>query len=588
MTPIRDHEHFRDALTVGTFTDLPNKRTCARLLALVLFILLPFSFAFAGPEKIARDLQNADPNSTVDVIIQFKHFPTETDHQKVRAKGGVLKTQLDVVKGGVYSVPTEALTTLADDPDVAYISPDRQVKGLLDYTAAAVNAPVAWNTYGLDGKGIAVAIIDSGITDHPDLRNATTGKSRIVYTQSFIQGRTADYYGHGTHVAGIVAGDGASSTGSDYTRTFRGIAPGTNLINLRALDDRGVGHDSGVIPAIQKAIELKNTYDIRVINVSLGRPVFESYTLDPLCQAVEAAWKAGIVVVVAAGNEGRNNSASTNGYGTITSPGNDPYVITVGAMKTLRTFFRGDDLIASYSSKGPTLFDHVVKPDIVAPGNRVISLLDAQAYLESAFPQNEVPLSYYQETSSTRVSTNYYTLSGTSMATAVVTGAAALLLQKAPTLTPDQVKARLMKTASKAFPASSIATDPLTGAIYTSQYDIFTIGAGYLDIAAALASTDIATGSAKSPTAVYDSSTGLVRIATDPTTVWNGSLVWGTGVVWGAGVFVNSNSVLWGSSVVWGTSTMQGFSLIWGTSLVWGTSTQNAVESINVAILGEN
>jgi serine protease AprX len=170
----------------------------------------------------------------------------------------------------------------------------------------------------------------------------------------------------------------------------------------------------------------------------------------------------------------------------------------------------------------------------------------------------------------------------------VVSGAAALLLQNASTLTADQVKARLMKTASKAFPASSIATDPLTGAIYTSQYDIFTIGAGYLDIAAALASTDIATGSAKSPTAVYDSTTGLVRIETDPKMVWNGSLIWDTGVVWGASVFVNGNSVLWGSSVVWGTSTMQGFSLIWGTSLVWGTSTQNTVESINVAILGEN
>ena len=107
-------------------------------------------------------------------------------------------------------------------------------------------------------------------------------------------------------------------------------------------------------------IELKSTYNIRVINLSLGRPVYESYTTDPLCQAVEAAWKAGIVVVVAAGNEGRNNTFGTSGYGLIASPGNDPYVITVGAMRTMGTAARTDDLIASYSSKGPTTIDHVV------------------------------------------------------------------------------------------------------------------------------------------------------------------------------------------------------------------------------------
>src|SRR5208282_1418967 len=125
---------------------------------------------------------------------------------------------------------------------------------------------------------------------------------------------------------------------------------------------------------IQTAIQLKATYNIRVINLSLGRPVFESYTVDPLCQAVEAAYKAGIVVVVAAGNDGRDNSEGTNGYATITAPGNDPYVITVGAMKSMGTPTRADDLIATYSSKGPTAIDHIVKPDIVAPGNLQVSL----------------------------------------------------------------------------------------------------------------------------------------------------------------------------------------------------------------------
>ena len=175
-----------------------------------------------------------------------------------------------------------------------------------------------------------------------------------------------------------------------------GIADNANLINLRVLDQNGAGRDSAVIAAIQKAISLKSKYNIRVINLSLGRPVYESYKLDPLCQAVEAAWKAGIVVVVAAGNEGRNDSAHTDGYGTIAAPGNDPYAITVGAMKPMGTPTRADDLIASYSSKGPTLIDHIVKPDIVAPGNMMISVLaSSSATLLKASPTNVVALSSY-------------------------------------------------------------------------------------------------------------------------------------------------------------------------------------------------
>src|SRR6185437_11161102 len=176
-------------------------------------------------------------------------------------------------------------------------------------------------------------------------------------------------------------------------------------------------NDSGVIAAIAKAIELKTQYNIRIINLSLGRPVSESYMQDPLCQEVEAAWRAGIVVVVAAGNGGRDNSQGTDGYATITAPGNDPYVITVGAMKTMGTPTRSDDLIASYSSKGPTLIDHVVKPDIVAPGNKTVSLLASRTLVVSnSTNANLVPYNYYQSTNSTSPSANYYRLSGTSMA----------------------------------------------------------------------------------------------------------------------------------------------------------------------------
>jgi serine protease AprX len=152
------------------------------------------------------------------------------------------------------------------------------------------------------------------------------------------------------------------------------------------LDANGAGYVSDVIAAIDQAIQLKSTYNIRVINLSLGTPVYESYKLDPLCQEVEAAWKAGIVVVVAAGNYGRSNTMGVNGYGTVASPGNDPYVITVGAMKTNGTNYRSDDSVASYSSKGPTAFDFIVKPDLVAPGNNVVSLMAPNSTIAAQFP----------------------------------------------------------------------------------------------------------------------------------------------------------------------------------------------------------
>ncbi len=274
-------------------------------------------------------------------------------------------------------------------------------------TPATINAPAAWSA-GYDGKGIGVAVLDSGINEEDDLG---AYNHKLVYTEDFTvpvqiqpDGKPApkpqsyglDWYGHGQHIAGIIASNGKTSNCSDCTQVFTGIAPGVNLINFKVLDATGQGSDSFVIAAIDRAISLKKTYNIRVMNLSLGRSVYESYTQDPLCQAVEAAWKAGIVVVVSAGNEGRDNSFGNDGYGTINAPGNDPYVITVGAMRSMGTSGRADDLIASYSSKGPTAVDHVVKPDIVAPGNQVISLLAQHGTLALANPENLAPLTTYK------------------------------------------------------------------------------------------------------------------------------------------------------------------------------------------------
>src|SRR6266581_2116045 len=535
----------------------------ARLALLVLITLLAaaLSFADGNKHKLSTDLdalKGGHNGATVDVIIQFNQTPTAAHHQKVQGKGGVLKTKLDFINGAHYSVPVASLDALADDPDVAYISPDRPLHGALDTTVATVNGGYA-QTLGLNGAGIGVAVVDSGISDIPDLHNAS-GSNEVVYSQSFVPNdtNTGDPFGHGTHVAGIIASSGASSAGSMYYRHLVGIAPGVKLVNLRVLDQYGMSTDSVVISAILQAIQLQKQYNILVMNLSLGRAVYESASLDPLCQAVEQAWKAGITVVVAAGNYGRLNTYGNNGYGTITAPGNDPYVITVGAMNTMGTPSRTDDVITTYSSKGPTSYDNYVKPDIVAPGNRVVSLYQPGSVLSVLLPKNPAVIDYYKSCSNINLSNAYFTLSGTSMATPVVTGAAALLLQQSR-LTPDQVKARLMKTASKTFPSSSSITDPATGITYYEQYDIFTIGAGYLDVQAALMNTDVATASALSPKAAYNTKTGQVDI------VYGTGVVWGTSVVWGTGV-------LWGNSVVWGQSGTTAFSVVWGSSVVWSSS----------------
>ncbi|MEJ7665568.1 MAG: S8 family serine peptidase [Hymenobacter sp.] len=250
--------------------------------------------------------------------------------------------------------------------------------------------------------------------------------------------------------------------------------------------------------------------------------------------------KPGITVVVSAGNDGRNDVAGTKGYGTISSPGNSPYAITVGATRTMYTMSRGDDLIASYSSKGPSRYDHIVKPDLVAPGNQVVSLMTSSTLAAQALVNNSlVPLSYYQQNSSSNLfSQDYYKLSGTSMAAPVVSGAVALLLNREPSLTPDQLKARLMKTASKSFPAQSTVFDPVTNQTFVSHYDVFTVGAGYLDIWAALNNRATVQGTAMSPRAVFDATTGKVEIIRSEPNSWSNSGAYGLSAVWGDSVFV--------------------------------------------------
>jgi serine protease AprX len=391
-----------------------------------------------------------DPNQSVQVIIQ--HTPS--------LLGGLLSTVCGVVNlisllptGELCSMTASSAIALASKPSVAHVSVNNTILGagsalpVYDYMPQTIQPQTtgAGTPNPNAGKNIGVAIIDSGI--HIDQDLIGSGSTNILanlfpqvsYAESFVPGEGVDdYYGHGTHIAGIVSGNGSDSSGSAYLHDIHGVAPGAHLISLKVLNRQGQSSDAVVIEAIDRAIQLKDIYNIKVINLSLGRPIYESYKDDPLCQEVEKAWQSGITVVVAAGNLGRTNLAGTDGYSTITAPGNDPLVLTVGAMNTESTPQRSDDQMTTYSSKGPTLGDHIVKPDLVAPGNKIFSILDPGSTLVTTGEGTIVPLGSYVASPKSGQVSNYLILNGTSMAAGVTSGAAAALLAQ-QNLTPDQV-----------------------------------------------------------------------------------------------------------------------------------------------------
>src|SRR5271157_3481062 len=547
-----------------------------RWLLLAWMVLLPAMF-LGNDAKLAPELKQKMSDGMVAVIVQYHTVPGKAQLDEIQRWGGKPGVKLALIHAVSAQLPTSAIIPLSNEDAVAYISPDRSVRAHADGAALAVLANYAWGL-GFDGSGIGIAVVDSGIHDGNSLRN-TAGGSRVLFSLDLVGGGNRDNQSHGTLVANIIGGNGGGNSAA-----VSGIAPNATLVDLRVLDNSGSGVDSAVIAAIQAAVQLKDTYNIRVLNLSLGRPVRETYALDPLCQAVEQAWKAGIVVVVSSGNDGRNNSAGTNGYATIEAPGNDPYVVTVGAINTNGTPSRADDVMTSFSSKGPTAIDHIVKPDLVAPGNGV-----------SVFPQPVLAAQPQAGLSVPSGSGNYVALSGTSAASAVVSGAAALILQQDPTLTPEQVKARLMKTADKNLPSHTAVVD--RGTTYNVQSDVFTVGAGYLDLQAALMNTDLAPGVAKSPTAYYDPSSGNAYFLADSTTPWGNSAMWGgaattagadiwsPAAVWGENVFL-PNSAMWGgNSAMWGgaVSTPGGSSTVAPNSAMWGGAVSTPGGSSTVA-----
>ncbi len=369
----------------------------------------------------------------VVVRLQPEAGTGEGVRRAVRALGGRVTRDLPVVDGFAAALPGSAVRDLAETPGVAVVSADRALQvqsGTWSSDGAqlgprVLQAPAAW-AGGVTGRGVTVALLDTGVADVPDLagrivpvRDDRTGRTSSCHDLSG-EGSCRDAFGHGTFMAGLIAGAGAG--GSAPT----GAAPEASLVSVKVAGEDGAADVSTVLAGLQWVVSFADRYDIRVVNLSLGTDSQQSWQDDPLNYAVQRAWAAGIVVVVAAANTGPEP-------GTIAKPGDDPWVVTVGAVDSNGTPGLGDDRVPDFSSRGPTRHG-IAKPDVVAPGARVVSLRAPGSTLDRAYPPRDL-------------TSPYRAGSGTSMATALVSGAAALALQANPGLTPDEVKHALVTAA---------------------------------------------------------------------------------------------------------------------------------------------
>ena len=393
----------------------------------------------------------APASTPVQVIVQKWWAADRGPELAVQRLGGRVTRALPIVAGFAATLPGgRAVTDLAGVPGVRAVTPDREVRvqgmatggQIRSVYPKVVRADDAWRN-GVTGQGITVAVVDTGIAAVPDLAG------RIVQVPDGLgppkpcknlsgELNCDDAYGHGTFVAGVIAGNGASSGGR-----WKGVAPAARVLSVKIAGANGAADVSNVLAAIQWVVSFKDNYGIRVLNLSLGTDSTQTYRTDPFNYAVERAWDAGIAVVVSAGNQGPNP-------GTIAKPADDPWVITVGATDDRGTRTLGDDRLPDFTGRGATAADGLPKPDVAAPGAHVISLRAPGSTVDSTYP-------WY-------VDGSYRRGSGTSMATGVVSGAVALLLQANPTATPNRVKFALAATARDA-----ASDDPLA------------VGAGVVD-----------------------------------------------------------------------------------------------------------
>jgi serine protease AprX len=539
--------------------------------------------------------KRADGGGESDVIVEF--FDDRDSASRIRNRGGQAGRKLGILKARAARVPNALLKELADDSKVKRVHLDREASGEMARTSAAVGALTARLSYGYSGAGVGVAVIDSGITAwHDDLGASATSKTgqRVTAFVDFVNNRTSKYddWGHGTHVAGIIAGSGYQSYGARA-----GIAPRANIVALKALDSDGRGRISNIIAALDWVVTNRARYNIRVVNMSLGAGVYESYHTDPLTLAAKRAVDAGIVVVAAAGNMGKGLNGLPQ-YGAISAPANAPWVLTVGASSTEGTVERRDDKLALYSSRGPTMIDFAAKPDLVAPGTGTVSLAVSNSLFYLTKPSFLVS-GLRGGLLGSLLSMPYLTLSGTSMATPVVAGTVALMMEANPNLTPNMVKAILQFTAE-----------------VNRDYDHLSQGAGFLNTLGAVRLSRYFASAEKGDR--YPDMRGWSKhilwgnrrvsggvLAPNGTAwalniVWGDSLtpsgqnivwgdncdntaceniVWGNNVVWGN--FDAADNIVWGNSdadnIVWGNAFDMLDNIVWGNNVVWGNAFDNVV-----------
>jgi len=495
-------------------------------------------------DELSRRAEDKNPRHTTRVIVTLVPGAKLPNEFKKFAQN----RNLDIINGVALDLPNSVLKMLAAHPNTFQLHYDREVATHNYRTSITVGARAVQQLIGYTGAGVGIAVIDSGITSfHDDLTSTSSalypyGNQRVKKFVDFVNGRALPYddNGHGTHVTGIIAGNGYDSYGEKS-----GIAPKASIISLKVLDADGRGTISNIIAALNWVAANATTYNIKVVNMSVGAGVYESYWTDPLTLAAKAVTDKGITVVAAAGNLGKNVDGHLQ-YGGITAPGNAPWVLTVGASSTMGTLTRGDDQMADFSSSGPTAIDFAAKPDLVAPGTGTVSL----AAPGSTFYTTKA--AYLLGGKLGLGSKPYLALSGTSMAAPVVAGTVALMLQANPNLTPNLVKAILQYTAQE-----------------YSGYKALREGAGFLNT---LGAVELARFYA---TAAPGARMPVSRI-------WSKKIIWGNHELRNGVIKPTANA--WGNAVVWGSAKTGGAT---GQNIVWGVTAEdlmNIVWGVNDAM----
>jgi serine protease AprX len=407
------------------------RRQIAIILTSALATVLAATPIHAGSLATAAKLDPALLASTsspalVSVIVREAMPASDGAEGLVRSEGGRIVHELPIIGGFSARLPGTGLGRLASSPAVSAVWRDGLVRvSSITEDLNRREANTVWQQVtkldavrklGYDGAGVTVALVDTGVQDLPDLAGRIIAKVDFTPDHDGI-----DYFGHGTHMAGIIAGNGVMSKG-----TWKGVAPKANLVSVKVAGADGSTDVSIVIAGLQWVYTHRAEYNIRVLNLSFGTDSRQPYLVDPLDYAVEQLWLSGVFVAAASGNRGPDGQ-------TVNKPGDDPFIETVGAADLKNTMTTGDDALAPFSSRGPTQ-DAVTKPEIVAPGVTIVSLRAVGSAIDSAYP-------------SARIGDAYFKGTGTSQAAAVVSGLAALMFQANGAMSPDVAKATMNRTA---------------------------------------------------------------------------------------------------------------------------------------------